>query len=85
MMRMTDSPTIREPGEPMFKYVANMHGDEAIGRIQYLCNHYGEDDHVNNLINSTDIYTVPSDGFENSIVGSCGDGGGQNNAHDRPE
>ncbi|XP_065891304.1 carboxypeptidase D-like isoform X1 [Dysidea avara] len=91
VMRISDNPTIQEPGEPMFKYVANMHGDEAIGRevviylIQHLCDHYGEDVRVSNLINSTDIYIMPSmnpDGFERSIVGSCDDGGGRNNAHD---
>lgn len=62
---------------PMFKYVANMHGDESIGRqltlymAQYLLSNYGKDDRVTKLVNSTDIYLMPSmnpDGYENSIV-----------------
>ena len=81
VMRITDNPSVQEPGEPMFKYVANMHGDEVIGReiviylIQYLCDNYGHDDRVSNLVNSTDIYIMPSmnpDGFERSIEGICG-------------
>ena len=92
VMRITDNPSVQEPGEPMFKYVANMHGDEVIGReiviylIQYLCDNYGHDDRVSNLINSTDIYIMPSmnpDGFEQSVEGSCdGIDSGRHNAND---
>lgn len=67
----------RSPGEPMVKYVANMHGDEAVGRQlliilgQYLLDRYGKDDRITRLVNQTDIYLMPSmnpDGFENSVV-----------------
>lgn len=64
---------------PMFKYVANMHGDESIGRqlmiylAQYLILNYGSDERVTKLVNTTDIYLMPSmnpDGYENSQVSS---------------
>lgn len=62
---------------PMFKYVANMHGDEAIGRqlmlylALYLIHNYGTNERVTKLVNSTDIFLMPSmnpDGYENSKV-----------------
>lgn len=62
---------------PMFKYVANMHGDESLGRqlmiylAQYLVKNYGVDERVTKLVDSTDIYLMPSmnpDGYENSRV-----------------
>lgn len=65
------------PGRPMFKYVANMHGDEAIGRelviqlAHYLLYNYGKNDRVTRLVNSTDIFLLPSlnpDGFNRSKV-----------------
>lgn len=64
---------------PMFKYVANMHGDESVGRqlmiylAQYLIYNYGIDERVTRLVNTTDIYLMPSmnpDGYENSQVRS---------------
>jgi len=67
----------RSPGEPMIKYVANMHGDEVVGRqlliilSQYLLDRYGKDDRITRLVNQTDIYLMPSmnpDGFEKSVV-----------------
>lgn len=63
---------------PMFKYVANMHGDETIGRelmiylADYLVNNYGVVPEVTELINKTDIFLMPSmnpDGFARSKVG----------------
>ncbi|PSN43472.1 hypothetical protein C0J52_03215 [Blattella germanica] len=70
----------RTLGKPMFKYVANMHGDETVGRqlmiylAQYLLKNYGSDDRVTHIVNSTDIFLMPSlnpDGFEASQEGLC--------------
>ncbi|XP_056640520.1 carboxypeptidase D [Diorhabda sublineata] len=65
---------------PMFKYVANMHGDETVGRqlmiylALYLIHNYGTNDRVTKLVNTTDIFLMPSmnpDGYENSEEGRC--------------
>ncbi|KAH9640540.1 hypothetical protein HF086_001589 [Spodoptera exigua] len=65
---------------PSFKYVANMHGDESVGRqlmvylAQYLLANYGKDDRVTKLLNTTDIHLMPSlnpDGFESSEESNC--------------
>lgn len=51
---------------PMFKWISNMHGDETVGRqllvylAQYLVNNYGKVAVVTQLIDSTDIYLMPS-------------------------
>ncbi|XP_058806975.1 LOW QUALITY PROTEIN: carboxypeptidase D-like [Phymastichus coffea] len=70
----------RELGKPMVKYVANMHGDEPVGRelmvylAKYLLYNYGKDPRVTRLVNGTDIFIMPSlnpDGFEKSREGMC--------------
>ena len=80
VLRITNNVDIQEPGEPKFKYVGNMHGNEPVGRqlliylIDYLLNNYAVDDRVTKLIDETDIYIMPSmnpDGFEVAEVGDC--------------
>lgn len=84
----------RSVGKPMFKWVANMHGNEAVGRqlvmfmSQYLLENYGVDDRVTRLVNNTDLWLMPSlnpDGFAAGIEGDCigmGRGGkGRENAN----
>lgn len=89
-IQITDNINDVEPGEPMFKYVGNMHGNEAVGReiliylIQYLLEQYGKDERVTKLVNDTNIYIMPTmnpDGFEAAKMGDCSGIIGRPNHH----
>ncbi|KAM4795649.1 carboxypeptidase D [Rhinophrynus dorsalis] len=91
VMRLTAQPEEAPPDRPQFKYVGNMHGDETVSRqvliylIQYLLSEYGQNERITHLLNTTDIYIVPSlnpDGFEKATEGDCtGAKGGRENAN----
>ncbi|KAK9955727.1 hypothetical protein ABG768_015583 [Culter alburnus] len=90
VMRITVNPSKDVPGKPRFKYVGNIHGDEALSRqvlvylIEYLLTQYGRDVRVTELVNRTDIYIMASmnpDGFERAVEGDCaGSAEGRENA-----
>ncbi len=72
----SDNPLHHEPGEPEFRYIANMHGDEVLGRellinlMVYLCENYGRVDLITQLIDSTRIHLIPTinpDGYDDAI------------------
>ena len=90
VVRVTDMPDVHKPGKPMFKYVGNMHGNEVVGReillnlLEYMCDQYGMNTTITRLIQSTDIYVLPSmnpDGYERASTESCGSGHGRENAN----
>uniref|UniRef100_A0A8C4VHR9 Carboxypeptidase M n=1 Tax=Gopherus evgoodei TaxID=1825980 RepID=A0A8C4VHR9_9SAUR len=73
-------PTQHTIGIPEFKYIANMHGDETVGRelllhlIDFLVTNDKSDPVVTRLINSTRIHIMPSmnpDGFEATTTHDC--------------
>ncbi|CAB4055797.1 CPD [Lepeophtheirus salmonis] len=77
-------------GKPLFKYVGNMHGNEVIGRqvllylTEFLLENYGINKRVTRLLDSTEIWIIPSlnpDGYETSVEGSCSRGPGRTNAN----
>jgi carboxypeptidase M len=76
--------------KPHVKLVANMHGNEAIGRelvlqlLVYLVNSYPRNDQVRYLLDNTYIHLMPSmnpDGFEAANEGDCAQGRGRANAN----
>lgn len=91
-LEITDHPGIHEPGEPEFKYVANIHGNEVVGRevllalIQKLLENYGKDKEIANMVDNIRIHIVPSlnpDGYERSVQGDCMSEVGRANARDQ--
>lgn len=82
------------PGRPQVKLVGNMHGDETVSRqvLVYLARELAAgyrrgDPRLVRLLNTTDVYLLPSlnpDGFERAREGDCGvDGDGSSRASGR--
>jgi len=83
-IQISDNAGVNE-AEPEFKYIANMHGDEVVGRemcvylIELLLTNYEKDSselskRVTTLINTVDITIVPTmnpDGFERGTRGNA--------------
>lgn len=94
VLQISDKPEIHEPGEPEFKYIGNMHGNEVVSReillhfIEHLLQGYNKDDEITNLINTTRISIMPSmnpDGYEkakNNPSDRCSGIVGRRNAQD---
>lgn len=67
VIAFSDFPHVHEFGEPEFKYVANMHGNEVVGRemllalADYLCTSWLEgNETIIRLINSSRIHLLPT-------------------------
>ncbi|MBS1959411.1 MAG: DUF2817 domain-containing protein [Bdellovibrionales bacterium] len=51
---------------PEFKFIANMHGDEIVGRelmiklIEDLASNYGKDQRITQILDNTQVYILPS-------------------------
>lgn len=76
--------------KPNIKFIANMHGNEAVGRelllqlLVYMVNSYPNNEKVRYLMDNMFIHLMPSmnpDGFEESIEGECSQGPGRVNSN----
>lgn len=80
VMVVSASPYEHMIGKPDVKYIANIHGNEAVGRelmlhlIQYFVTSYNTDPYIKWLLENTRIHILPSlnpDGFAQSKEGTC--------------
>ncbi|MCB2198801.1 T9SS type A sorting domain-containing protein [bacterium] len=75
LMEISDN-VLEEEEEPEFAYLSSMHGDEVVGKencmqfIHYLLDNYDSNTEIQNLIDETHIYIVPSINPDGTVVGA---------------
>jgi carboxypeptidase D len=76
VLEITKNPGKHAPGKPEFKYVANMHGNEVVGRelllllAEHLCDGYGRLPGITKILETTRIHLLPSmnpDGWDSAV------------------
>jgi carboxypeptidase D len=89
VMVLGSTPHKHVPGVPEFKYIANMHGNEVVGRelllylVKYLCERYQTDERVTRILDTTRVHLMPSmnpDGYEIAREGDDSSAVGRGNA-----
>nr|AAC47413.1 carboxypeptidase E-1 [Aplysia californica]AAC47415.1 carboxypeptidase E-1 [Aplysia californica] len=67
VLEITENPGVHVPGKPEFKYVANMHGNEVVGKemvlyfLVALCEEYKRGDKLANfIVSQTRVHVLPS-------------------------
>ena len=90
VLEISDNAGRHEPGEPEFKYVGNMHGDETVGRevllllARWLCETYATNNQTRHIVDNVRVHIMPSmnpDGYENSTEHGSFMQLGRTNAH----
>lgn len=80
-----------DDGRPEFKYVANMHGDEIVGRevmvrfIKDLTDNYGKDTRITNLLDKFQIHILVSMNPDGAAVATRYNGRGVDLNRDFPD
>lgn len=91
-LEISESVGVAVPGKPKLKLVANIHGNEAVGRelllrlAWYLLQNYNSTgiDRISQLLKNAYIYLMPSinpDGFEKAKEGDCSGSRGRLNSN----
>lgn len=90
VMEVTKDPGKHSSEKPEVKYIANMHGNEVVGRemllllLRYLCENYGTDARATRIMETVRLHVLPSmnpDGYEVSIKGDVYGMKGRDNAN----
>lgn len=90
VMKISDH-AAQDENEPEFKYIANMHGDEITGRemmlrlIEDLLANYGKDPEITGLIDTTEIYIMPSMNPDGAALRTRGNANGVDLNRDFPD
>lgn len=90
VVKISNNPEINN-GKPEFKYIANMHGNEIVGRevsvsfIKDLLMSYGQDEQITNLVDNLQIYIMPSMNPDGANRGTRGNAKGIDLNRDFPD